>query len=198
MSKNIQMKSLPNALTLARVALCPLTVSQLLAGHYPAAMALFAIACFTDGLDGHLARKLGAVSALGSILDPISDKIYIAAFLSALMTFDLCPPWFLALVLTVSMALGLGWLLTRSPDRVAKVRPLRIGKWNTALQFAWIGVLCASLSLKTRFPSIEGPTQALAGVGYALLGGLQLGVLLKYFMRFRHAILPDTRTTVSA
>lgn len=186
-------KLLPNLVTVTRVALCPLAVAQLLGGNHLGAMVIFTLACLSDGLDGYLARRLGAISALGSILDPLCDKIYIAAFLSALMTLGLCPPWFLALYLTVTIALALGWLLTRSPERVARVRPIRIGKWNTAALFAWIGFLCAMLALRRTYAGLEGFTQAAALVGYSALAALQMGVLLRYFLRFRHAILPEAR-----
>jgi len=47
----------------------------ILAGHYPAVMGLFAIAAFTDGLDGFLAKRFGWQSELGKVLDPVADKL---------------------------------------------------------------------------------------------------------------------------
>ncbi|MCY4051004.1 MAG: CDP-diacylglycerol--glycerol-3-phosphate 3-phosphatidyltransferase [Gammaproteobacteria bacterium] len=78
------MLNLPNVLTLFRIGLVPILVivyfvessyrELLLAG-------IFLLAAITDWLDGFLARKLGAVSDLGSFLDPVADKLIVACVL---------------------------------------------------------------------------------------------------------------------
>ena len=80
--------SLPNLLTISRILVIPL-VALLLA--YDAALArlaalvLFAATCVTDYLDGYLARKRAEVSGLGRFLDPIADKLLVAAILVMLL-----------------------------------------------------------------------------------------------------------------
>lgn len=78
------MLNLPNVLTLFRIALVPILVFIYFL-HIPyreAVLAgIFLLAAFTDWLDGFLARKLGAVSELGSFLDPVADKLIVTCVL---------------------------------------------------------------------------------------------------------------------
>jgi len=76
--------NVPNILTLLRIALIPVFV---LFYYLPyawsnlAAALIFALAGFTDWLDGYLARRLGATSAFGAFLDPVADKLMVATAL---------------------------------------------------------------------------------------------------------------------
>jgi CDP-diacylglycerol--glycerol-3-phosphate 3-phosphatidyltransferase len=95
------MKSLPNVLTIGRLvlALAVLVVLALAGNSIPGirvrsdgrealeaiALVAFLVAAITDFFDGWLARKLGATSLLGAILDPIADKVLIAAAITGLM-----------------------------------------------------------------------------------------------------------------
>lgn len=65
----------PNILTLIRVIMVPLFMWTLLSGYYIAAIVIFAIASFTDHLDGYLARKNNQVTTFGKLMDPLADKI---------------------------------------------------------------------------------------------------------------------------
>ena len=67
--------TLPNVLTVFRMALIPVFVSLLFYQKFLFALAIFIIAGITDGLDGLLARKFHQQSPLGRILDPIADKM---------------------------------------------------------------------------------------------------------------------------
>ena len=75
--------NLPNKITLCRICLIPLFVFFFLADFVPygklIAACLFAIACFTDFLDGNIARKRGLVTNMGKFLDPIADKVLVMA-----------------------------------------------------------------------------------------------------------------------
>jgi cardiolipin synthase len=82
------MMSLPNILTLSRIAAIPLLAFFLWwpnwAFGYLVAFALYCLMGFTDYFDGYLARSSGAVSRLGIFLDPIADKIMVAAVILVL------------------------------------------------------------------------------------------------------------------
>src|SRR3982751_831654 len=67
--------TLPNVLTIFRMALIPLFVSLLFYQRFLPALATFIVAGITDGLDGLLARRFHQQSPLGRILDPIADKL---------------------------------------------------------------------------------------------------------------------------
>lgn len=80
--------NLPNLLTLMRIALVPIFVVVFyLPFHYAKAIAagIFAAACFTDWLDGHLARKLRMTSSFGAFLDPVADKLIVSSSLLLLV-----------------------------------------------------------------------------------------------------------------
>ena len=82
------LKKIPNILTIGRIIIVPFfVVAFYLPGFYGdlTAFALFVIASFTDFLDGMLARMLGEESKLGELLDPIADKIIVAAALILLV-----------------------------------------------------------------------------------------------------------------
>ena len=78
----------PNLLTLLRILLIPLfVVVYYLPYHWSneAATAIFILAGFTDWLDGYLARRLGQHSRFGAFLDPVADKLMVAAALVMLL-----------------------------------------------------------------------------------------------------------------
>ncbi|HPS79740.1 MAG TPA: CDP-alcohol phosphatidyltransferase family protein [Thermoanaerobaculaceae bacterium] len=75
--------TIPNGITLVRLALVPFFILAVLEGKFPLALGLFLAAGLSDGLDGWLARSLGMRSLLGSYLDPIADKaLLVAAFVA--------------------------------------------------------------------------------------------------------------------
>lgn len=84
--------NLPNKITVCRICLIPLFVFFYMADFVPygklIAAILFATACFTDFLDGHIARKRGLVTNLGKFLDPIADKVLVMAGILLLIA---CP-----------------------------------------------------------------------------------------------------------
>ena len=67
--------TIPNLLTFMRMALIPAFASMIFYGHYKLGLAFFVIAGITDGIDGFLARRFGQESELGTIIDPIADKL---------------------------------------------------------------------------------------------------------------------------
>ena len=89
------MTSLPNILTLGRVALAPLVAALIIAGWPAAAVSLFILAAFLDLLDGKIARAMKTESAFGAALDPIADKILVALVLLALAGSGMLQTWHL-------------------------------------------------------------------------------------------------------
>ncbi|OGT89154.1 MAG: CDP-diacylglycerol--glycerol-3-phosphate 3-phosphatidyltransferase [Gammaproteobacteria bacterium RIFOXYA12_FULL_61_12] len=87
--------NIPNLLTLLRIALIPVFVPLFylpVKWAYTACALVFAIAAFTDLVDGWLARRLGQVSSLGAFLDPVADKLMVATALVLLVQRD-PKPW---------------------------------------------------------------------------------------------------------
>ncbi len=80
--------NIPNILTLLRIALIPIFVICFylpIASAHTASALLFTLAAVTDWLDGHLARRLQQVSPFGAFLDPVADKLMVAAALVLLV-----------------------------------------------------------------------------------------------------------------
>ena len=78
------MTNIPNILTLLRIVLIPFFVLFFYLGVENANVittVLFALAAFTDWLDGYLARRMGVTSAFGAFLDPVADKLMVATAL---------------------------------------------------------------------------------------------------------------------
>ena len=94
--------SLPDQLTVARVAAVPVVV-LLYAWDFPNhaywATAVFVAAMATDQIDGWLARRRGTTSPLGSLLDPVADKVLILAALVMLIGEGVAPAWMVALII---------------------------------------------------------------------------------------------------
>ncbi|MCE2993790.1 MAG: CDP-diacylglycerol--glycerol-3-phosphate 3-phosphatidyltransferase [Candidatus Jidaibacter sp.] len=136
------MKSIPNILTLLRIALIPVLLIALYIDNsygYWIAAALFAIACLTDYFDGFLARYFNAHSKFGMILDPIADKLLVSSTLMMLVYFERAPiiPAILILCREITVS-GLREYL--SEFRVS-IPVSRLGKIKTALQFIAILIL---------------------------------------------------------
>ena len=69
--------TLANKVTLARIALIPFCLVFLLTGFYGLAAVVFVVLCFSDAIDGYVARKYNQVSELGKQLDPLADKLLV-------------------------------------------------------------------------------------------------------------------------
>jgi CDP-diacylglycerol--glycerol-3-phosphate 3-phosphatidyltransferase/cardiolipin synthase len=138
--------NLPTALTLLRVALIPVLVGILaLRERNPdfLAASVFAIAAISDWLDGYLARRLNQTSRFGAFLDPVADKLMVAAALVMLVQAD---P---RLVVTLPAVVIIGREITISALREwmaelgerAHVAVSSIGKYKTAMQLIAIGLM---------------------------------------------------------
>lgn len=93
----------PNKLTLLRVIMIPLFIFFYLYDFVPGsaffATALFIIAFFTDWLDGYLARKTNQVTNFGKIMDPLADKVLVAAAMVCMTADGIVNPWITIVIL---------------------------------------------------------------------------------------------------
>ena len=96
--------NLPNRITMFRVLLIPVFVVLLMLENYLPyynfiALAVFAAACFSDFLDGHIARKYNLVTTFGKFMDPLADKILVSTALILLIEFEKIPAVVVAVIL---------------------------------------------------------------------------------------------------
>ena len=137
----------PNLLTLGRVGLVPFFVAAFWlpapALHW-VTFGLFAVAGATDWLDGRLARRKGLVSDFGRFLDPVADKILVAAALVMLAATDrLSDAGVIAALIILVRELAVSGLREfLAGTAVLPVTPL--AKWKTAAQFAAVALLLVS------------------------------------------------------
>lgn len=106
--------TIPNLLSLARLAGVPLFLWLFLAVHADAwAVVVLAVGGTSDWVDGFLARRLGQVSRLGELLDPLADRLYIVATLLALSIREVMPWWFTIILLAREAMLAVCLLVLR-------------------------------------------------------------------------------------
>lgn len=134
--------SLPNLLTLSRIGVIPVLVAAFYLpgswGNWVAA-ALFIAAGVTDFFDGLIARRRGQTSALGQFLDPVADKLVVAAAIIMLVWADRAPV-LPALVILCREILVSGLREILGQFQVG-MPVSRLAKWKTAIQFAALAVL---------------------------------------------------------
>eukprot|EP00741_Cyanophora_paradoxa_P011947 tig00020572_g11544.t1 len=90
--------SIPNILTLARIACTPVIALWVFEEHYVRACAGFFLAGFSDWLDGYIAKRYNMKSVMGSYLDPLADKVLVGCLTVALAAKSLLSAWLVALV----------------------------------------------------------------------------------------------------
>src|SRR5689334_10199017 len=90
--------NLPNLFTLARLLLTPFVIFAILDGRHTSALLLFALAGFTDFLDGFAARRLKLATQSGAYLDPIADKCLLSGVFLALAAARIVPSWVVILI----------------------------------------------------------------------------------------------------
>jgi len=137
--------SLPNLLTLSRIAAIPLLVAAFWLPH-PAdnwvALGLFAAASVTDYFDGYFARRWGQISKLGRFLDPIADKLLVAAALMLLVGFHGIEG---LTILPAILVMCREILVSGLREFLAELRvglPVSaLAKWKTTIQMVAIGFL---------------------------------------------------------
>jgi cardiolipin synthase (CMP-forming) len=141
----VLLTSLPNLLTLSRILVIPVVVGSFyVPGDYARwiACGLFSTAALTDWLDGHMARRWQQQSEIGRFLDPIADKLLVAATLFMLTAFGRLSA---QAVLPALVILCREILVSGLREYLAGLRvgmPVsRLAKWKTVIQMVAIGVL---------------------------------------------------------
>jgi cardiolipin synthase len=171
--------TIPNVITLIRILLTPIFIIFLIQGQYRRALLVFLLAGISDLADGLIARGWQQKSRLGSYLDPLADKILMAASFVTLSIYREIPPWLTVVVLSRDVVLGLGVLIFRLADIPLIVRPSLAGKWTTTLQVTTVGLVLLnkiwplSALVLLAFFWFTGILTAISGIQY-LYGGIQM------------------------
>lgn len=132
-------KSLPNAITFARVLFIPFIIYFMLDTEFwngIIAAILFIIASISDFLDGYFARKYDVVSFLGKFLDPVCDKLLVSSILIMLVYQDRLHP--VVVILLLSRDTLISGLRSVAAAENVVISAGDLGKWKTALQMVMI------------------------------------------------------------
>ncbi len=143
-------------------------------------MVLFAIVVATDWVDGMIARRTGQVSDVGKILDPVADRLAIAAGLIALVIRGIFPLWAAAAILVRDLA-------------VLLVAAVVLVRRDVRVEVRWIGKL-ATFSLMAAIPMVSWGSLGLPLAAAATVGGwaaYAVGIVEYYIAAF--AYLGDIR-----
>ncbi|KAL2106488.1 hypothetical protein VUR80DRAFT_6667 [Thermomyces stellatus] len=151
--------NLPNILTFSRIAAAPFIGYFVFHDQYAWALGLFAYAGISDLLDGYIARRWNKRTVVGTVIDPMADKMLMTVLTVSLAAKGSLPLWVAAVILGRDMGLAVSAIYYRyislPPPKTfrrywdfslpsAEVRPTTISKYNTALQLALVGLTAAA------------------------------------------------------
>jgi cardiolipin synthase len=149
--------TVPNLLTVFRMVLIPVFVSLLIYRRFGFALAVFLLAGITDGLDGLLARRFDQRSQLGTILDPIADKLLLVTSFVVLSMRSVFPQpvpshlpipfWVTVAVISRDVFIIVGAAAINMVTGFRGFRPSMLGKVNTTVQIVAIGVIILAASV---------------------------------------------------
>ena len=150
--------NLPNQLTISRILIVPVLVAVLSVGTEWACLLagiLFAVAGFTDLVDGYLARRENQVTSLGKFLDPLADKVLVCSVLVMLVQLGWVPAWIAIII--ICRDLMVTGLRAVAADKGTVIAADKYGKVKTVLQlvaleplilhYSWLGIPLHSLGI---------------------------------------------------
>jgi CDP-diacylglycerol--glycerol-3-phosphate 3-phosphatidyltransferase len=177
--------NLPNTLTLARIFLVPLLVAALVQQDFSIswggqrtianeflALMIFLAAAATDLLDGYLARRWGQVTTVGTLLDPIADKLLVSSALIALVEIHRVPAWMVILI--VGREFAVSGLRSIAAAEGYTIHASELGKTKMALQVLAIALVMVSI----HYPAWTQPA-------LICMWGVMLFAMLSAFDYFR-------------
>ena len=149
--------TVPNLLTVFRMVLIPVFVSLLFYQRFVTALGIFVLAGVTDGLDGLLARRFNQRSQLGTILDPIADKLMLvtafvvmsmrSVFPQPLPSHLPVPFWVTVAVISRDVFILVGAAAINIVTGFRGFRPSLLGKINTTVQIVAIAAIMFAASV---------------------------------------------------
>ena len=157
-----------NFITLLRILLVPAIVWAALSDQMMLAFILFLAAGVSDGVDGIVARYFNQQTELGTILDPIADKLMLVCVFISLAYLGTIPLWLVILIVSRDMLIVFGVLLAFVMSLPVTIRPLWISKANTAVQIILAAWVLFSLAFGIEWPNAKMSLEWLTGLLTAL------------------------------
>ena len=141
------LRDIPNIISLLRILLVFPVVWWLLNKEYSLALLLFFVAGISDGIDGYLAKRNHWQSRLGSILDPLADKLLLISTYMSLAWLGNIPMWLVFLVLLRDLIIILGAVAYHVKFGEFEMTPTVVSKINTFFQILLVLAVMFSLGL---------------------------------------------------
>ncbi|MBW3577952.1 MAG: CDP-alcohol phosphatidyltransferase family protein [Actinobacteria bacterium] len=179
--------TLPNVLSVIRLAALPLVYADIAGGREARGLIVLIVVASSDFVDGYLARRLGQVSRLGQIADPVSDRLLVVVVGIALIVGGIVPLWAMAVIFArdAFMLVGGSYLLWRGVD------PPPVTDLGKAATFGLMGALTLFLVARV-FDSTQ-----LRGSAWVMLGGSSVLYYLAagQYVRAGHATIRARRVS---
>jgi len=143
---------LPNVISILRIALVAPLIAMIVSGRNETALVLAAVAGVSDGVDGYLARRFQWQSRLGSILDPVADKLMLVGCMIALGWLTEVPRWLVALVVARDAVIAFGVLAWHRVLRNFEAHPSWLSKTTTVAQIGFVLLVLANHAFAWNVP----------------------------------------------
>ena len=180
----MNLRQLPNIITVARMLMVPLLLWCLNTGDHVAALSIALVAGFTDALDGWLAKRFGWQTWLGGVLDPIADKLLLDASFIGLWLATAVPGWLAALVVGRDVVIVSGASAYHFLIGTVTGRPTLLSKVTTVVQIAFVLALLIGLA---RRPLPQDLSLAAVGLVAALTLASGIDYVVRWGLRARNA-----------
>ena len=132
---------IPNLLSLIRIGLIYPILNNIYLGNFEISIIYFVIASITDGLDGFLARKMDWQTALGTMLDPVADKLLLSGTIFILWINQFIPFYIFVIFISRDIAILLGAAVQMTLIESDTPMPNFLGKFTTTMQIIYIAVI---------------------------------------------------------
>ena len=132
---------IPNLLTIVRIALVYPILNNIFLGNFEISIIYFIVASITDGLDGFIARKMNWQTELGTLLDPVADKILLSGSIFILWLNQYIPFYIFVIFFSRDVAILLGAAIRMTIIESDTPTPNFLGKLTTTLQIIYIAII---------------------------------------------------------
>lgn len=174
------MMNLANKITITRIILTPLFIAAVVYGRMNMALILFMLAVISDGLDGFVARSMRQQTAIGTILDPVADKILlISAFICLTLLKSIpedlrLPPYVPIVVISRDAIIVMGSILIHVIKGGVKITPSFWGKFTTFFQMMTIVSILVQFKYSSYIWNTATVLTIVSGFDYMLKGSQAL------------------------
>ena len=132
---------IPNLLTIVRIALVYPILNNIYLGNFEISIIYFVVASVTDGMDGFIARKMNWQTDLGTLLDPVADKILLSGSIFILWLNQYIPFYIFVIFFSRDVAILLGAAIRMTIIESDTPTPNFLGKLTTTLQIIYIAII---------------------------------------------------------